>query len=90
MPVSSSPPLEPPYLTAEEIEAFAPYAAPPSPAGRWARLKDRLEEARCYGPGQIGARRWSAACPWKSRSAATSIAAYVTYRSTPRRSGTSP
>jgi sulfatase maturation enzyme AslB (radical SAM superfamily) len=62
MPVSSSLPLEPPYLTAEEIEAFAPYPLPPNPAGRWARLKDRLEEAGCFGPGQIGGRRWPIGC----------------------------
>ncbi|MDQ3775903.1 MAG: radical SAM protein, partial [Pseudomonadota bacterium] len=35
---------------------------PPSPAGRGARLKDRLEEAGCYGPGQIGGRRWPIGC----------------------------
>lgn len=58
----SSTPLEPTYLTAEEIEAFAPYPLPPSPAGRWARLKDRLKEAGCYGPGQIGGRRWPIGC----------------------------
>jgi sulfatase maturation enzyme AslB (radical SAM superfamily) len=60
--VSSPPPLEPPYLTAEEIEAFAPYPLPPSLAGRGARLKDRLEEAGCFGPGQIGGRRWPIGC----------------------------
>ncbi|MCA1852702.1 MAG: hypothetical protein LC647_09995, partial [Beggiatoa sp.] len=58
----SSPPCEPPYLTAEEIEAFTPYTDPPSPAGRSARLKDRLEEAGCYGPDQIGGRRWPIGC----------------------------
>jgi 7,8-dihydro-6-hydroxymethylpterin dimethyltransferase len=58
----SSPPLEPPYLSDAEIEAFAPYPLPPSPAGRWARLKDRLEEAGCFGPGQIGGRRWPIGC----------------------------
>ncbi|MGQ0591164.1 MAG: hypothetical protein ACT4QB_00555, partial [Gammaproteobacteria bacterium] len=58
----SSPPLDPHYLTAEEIETFAPYTEPPAPAERRARLKDRLEEAGCYGPGQIGGRRWPIGC----------------------------
>ena len=45
MPVSSSPPLESHHLTAEEIEAFAPYPLPPSPAGRWAlRIVRRISE----------------------------------------------
>ena len=62
MPVLSSPPLEPPYLTAEEIEAFAPYPLPPAPAGQRGRLRKRLAEAGCYEPGQIGGRRWPIGC----------------------------
>ncbi len=50
------------YLSTAEIEAWGPYADPPDPAERRARLRQRLAEAGCYGPGQIGGRRWPIGC----------------------------
>ncbi len=50
------------YLDGREIEAFLPYTEPPVPGERRARLRQRLMEAGCYGPGQIGGRRWPIGC----------------------------
>jgi molybdenum cofactor biosynthesis enzyme MoaA len=52
----------PRYLSAEDIEAYAPYAEPPPPGGRRARLRERLEQSGCAGPGQIGGKRWPIGC----------------------------